>query len=116
MNNVILPKQLYYLQWWGFDDYPCSKFLVAESTEQAMEMVQGEMKEKNLPCNNLNVVCVCFVDEFEIKPTKEQEVQRKIDDGCIMPYCKCGYGLCFDDVFCRRCGGRLNWEPFWDNE
>ena len=73
MNNVILPKQLYYLQWWGFDDYPCSKFLVAESTEQAMEMVQGEMKEKNLPCNNLNMVCVHFVDEYEIKPTKEQE-------------------------------------------
>lgn len=117
MSNIAMAKQLYHLQWWGFDDYPCDKFVVADSVVQAMKKVQDEQNEKKLPCHNLTAICVQLVECFEIKPTEQYKVQRKIaDDGCVMPYCECGYGLCFDDVFCGKCGSRLNWERFWNHE
>lgn len=117
MSNLTLAKQLYHLQWRGTGDHPCSEFVVAESVTQAIEMVKRDMQKKKLSCENLGVTCICLVDRFEIKPTESNMVQTRVDEqGCKMPYCECGYGLCFDDVFCGKCGSRLNWERFWNYE
>lgn len=109
-------KSLYHVVWWGDDYYPCSRFVSAVEAEEARDIIIDEAKARGNVADSVIAVKVHDVDGYEVHLVKTVKVETQIDtkDGFKMPYCTCGYGLCFDDVFCGRCGSRLDWESFWE--
>ena len=109
-------KSLYQVVWWGEDHYPCSRFVSAVEAGEARDLVRNEVTERGQVANNILAIRIHDVDGYEVRLTETTQVGTHVDpyDGSKMPHCEaCGYGLCFDDVFCGKCGNRLDWEVFW---